>query len=199
VAAKVLEQVAVHSRYLDTALAQSLATLPDKQKSDAALIQEMAYGVLRWFHQLDAIASVFIVKPLKEKDRDIQLLLLVGLYQLRHMRVARHAAVTETVEAATALKKIWAKNFLNACLRSYLREEARSGGRRRQSLGPLQPSGLAHRGNPPRLAGQLGGHTVRQQRAPADDAAGQPAPADSRSISRAPRASRHRGQGYAVD
>ncbi|HSD95856.1 MAG TPA: 16S rRNA (cytosine(967)-C(5))-methyltransferase RsmB [Sulfuricaulis sp.] len=125
-AAKVLEQVAVHSRFLDTALAQSLATLPDNQKSDAALIQEMAYGVLRWFHQLDAIASVFIVKPLKEKDRDIQLLLLVGLYQLRHMRVARHAAVTETVEAATALKKIWAKNFLNACLRSYLRDAARA-------------------------------------------------------------------------
>jgi 16S rRNA (cytosine967-C5)-methyltransferase len=126
VAAKVLEQVAVHSRYLDTALAQSLATLPDKQKSDAALIQEMAYGVLRWFHQLDAIASVFIDRPLKEKDRDIHLLFLIGLYQLRHMRVARHAAVTETVEAATALKKIWAKNFLNACLRSYLREEGRA-------------------------------------------------------------------------
>ncbi|MGA9032753.1 MAG: 16S rRNA (cytosine(967)-C(5))-methyltransferase RsmB, partial [Sulfuricaulis sp.] len=126
VAAKVLEQVVVHSRYLDTALAQSLATLPDKQKSDAALIQEMAYGVLRWFHQLDAIASVFIDRPLHEKDRDIHMLFMVGLYQLRHMRVARHAAVTETVEAATALKKIWAKNFLNACLRSYLREEARA-------------------------------------------------------------------------
>ena len=125
-AAKVLEQVVVHSRYLDTALAQSLATLPDNQKNDAALIQEMAYGVLRWFHQLDAIATVFIDKPLKEKDRDIHLLLLVGLYQLRHMRVARHAAVKETVEAAAALKKIWAKNFLNACLRSYLREETRA-------------------------------------------------------------------------
>ena len=125
-AAKVLEEVVVHSRYLDTALAQSLATLPDNQKNDAALIQEIAYGVLRWFHQLEAVAAVFLDKPLKEKDRDIYLLLLVGLYQLRHLRVARHAAVKETVEAAAALKKIWAKNFLNACLRSYLREEARA-------------------------------------------------------------------------
>jgi 16S rRNA (cytosine967-C5)-methyltransferase len=33
--------------------------------------------------------------------------------------------VTETVDAATALKKPWAKNLLNACLRSYLRETAR--------------------------------------------------------------------------
>src|SRR3990172_8277480 len=126
VAAKVLEEVVVHSRYLDTALAQSLATLPDNQKNDAALIQEMAYGVLRWFHQLEAVAALFLDKPLKAKDSDIHMLLLIGLYQLRHMRVARDAAVKETVEAAAALKKIWAKNFLNACLRSYLREEARA-------------------------------------------------------------------------
>src|SRR3990167_4550589 len=91
VAAKILEQVVVHSRYLDTALAQSLATLPDNQKNDAALIQAMAYGVLRWFHQPQTIASVFIDKPLKEKDRDIQLLLRVGLYRLRSLRVPRHA------------------------------------------------------------------------------------------------------------
>jgi 16S rRNA (cytosine967-C5)-methyltransferase len=42
------------------------------------------------------------------------------------MRVARHAAVQETVEAAAALKKPWAKNLLNACLRASLREEARA-------------------------------------------------------------------------
>jgi 16S rRNA (cytosine967-C5)-methyltransferase len=126
VAAKVLEEVVVHSRYLDTALAQCLATLPDKQKNDAPLIQELTYGVLRWFDQLDTVAAVFLDKPLKAKDRDIHLLLLIGLYQLRHLRVARHAAVKETVEAAAALKKIWAKNFLNACLRSYLREETRA-------------------------------------------------------------------------
>jgi len=126
VAAKVLEEVVVHSRYLDTALAQCLVTLPDKQKNDAPLIQELAYGVLRWFDQLDTVAALFLDKPLKAKDRDIHLLLLIGLYQLRHLRVARHAAVKETVEAAAALKKIWAKNFLNACLRSYLREETRA-------------------------------------------------------------------------
>ncbi len=67
VAAKVLEQVVVHSRYLDTALAQSLATLPDKQKSDAALIQEMAYGVLRWFHQLDALPRSSSINPSRKK------------------------------------------------------------------------------------------------------------------------------------
>jgi len=125
-AARIVDEVIGHARYLDTALAQTLAALPPAQARDAALIQEMAYGVLRWFHELETVAALFLTKPLKEKDRDIHALLLTGLYQLRHMRVARHAAVTETVEAATALKKPWAKNLLNACLRSYLREETRA-------------------------------------------------------------------------
>jgi 16S rRNA (cytosine967-C5)-methyltransferase len=125
-AARVVEQVVVRARYLDAALAETLTGLTRAQARDAALIQEMTYGVLRWFHQLQVVAALFLAKPLKEKDQDLHALLLIGLYQLRHMRVPRHAAVKETVEAAVALKKPWAKNLLNACLRSYLREESRA-------------------------------------------------------------------------
>lgn len=124
-AARVVEQVVVHARYLDTALTETLAALPRAQARDAALVQEMSYGTLRWFDQLAAIAALFLDKPLKTRDQDVYALLLVGLYQLQFMRVARHAAVRETVEAAAALKKPWAKNLLNACLRAALREETR--------------------------------------------------------------------------
>ena len=124
-AARAVEQVVVHARYLDTALGESLAALPPGQARETALIQEMSYGTLRWFHQLAAIAALFLDKPLKAKDQDVYALLLVGLYQLIHLRVAKHAAVKETVEAAVALGKPWAKNLLNACLRGALREEAR--------------------------------------------------------------------------
>ncbi len=41
------------------------------------------------------------------------------------MRVPDHAVVQETVEAAVALKKLWAKDLLNACLRAYLRDTTR--------------------------------------------------------------------------
>ncbi len=121
-AAQVVEEVLVRSRYLDAALTKAVGAAAPR---DAALIQEMSYGTLRWFHRLAAIAALFLDKPLKAKDQDVYALLLVGLYQLQFMRVAPHAAVTETVEAATALKKPWAKNLLNACLRGALREEAR--------------------------------------------------------------------------
>ena len=125
-AAQVVDEVVVRARYLDAALTETLAALPRAQARDAALVQEMSYGTLRWFDQLAAIAALFLDKPLKTKDQDVYALLLVGLYQLRYMRVARHAAVKETVEATAALKKPWAKNLLNACLRASLREEARA-------------------------------------------------------------------------
>jgi len=120
IAAHVLEQVIVHGRYLDTAL----DTVRTEAASDAALVQELTYGTLRWFHQLAGIAAVLLTRPLKPKDQDVHALLLAGLYQLRALRVATHAAVDETVAATAALGKPWAKGLINACLREYLRRNA---------------------------------------------------------------------------
>jgi len=118
---QVLCEVIERRRYLDTALDEKLG----HTGTDAALVQEMTYGTLRWYHQLDAIADELLDKPLKDKDRDVHVLLLLGLYQLRFMRVAAHAAVDETVDAVTTLGKPWAKGLINACLRSYLRDPTR--------------------------------------------------------------------------
>jgi 16S rRNA (cytosine967-C5)-methyltransferase len=120
----VLHEVVGRRRYLDRALDEALAA-----RDDAALIQEMAYGTLRWYHQLDAIVAQLLQKPLKQKDDDLHLSLLLGLYQLRYMRVAPHAAVDQTVEAVTALGKPWAKGLINACLRAYLRDQEQGGAR----------------------------------------------------------------------
>ncbi len=119
-AARVLEQVLVHGRYLDSAL----ETLRAESLPEGQLIQELAYGTLRWLHQLAGVAALLLSRPLKPKDQDVYALLLLGLYQLRCMRVATHAAVDETVAAAAALGKPWARGLLNACLREYLRRAA---------------------------------------------------------------------------
>lgn len=104
-----------------TAALEPLGTSEHAGRGDAALIQEMVYGSLRWALQLEAQLRAFLKKPLKKKDGDIHALLLVGLYQLTYMHVATHAAVTETVAAAAALDKPWAKDLINAVLRSFLR------------------------------------------------------------------------------
>ena len=111
-------------RSLDAALTEIFSTLDATLSSERALIQEMVYGTLRWHFQLAPLVHGFLKQPFKEKDGDVDALLRVGFYQLLHMRVAPHAAVKETVEAATLLKKDWAKGLTNAVLRRVLREEA---------------------------------------------------------------------------
>lgn len=117
VAAKVLARVLQDGQSLTVALDNAFPTI-DSAK-DRAFIQALCYGVCRQYHRLDFILSQLLDKPLK--DTDVKALALVGLYQLKFMRVKPHAAVSETVLAAR--KKPWAKSLINAVLRTYLREQ----------------------------------------------------------------------------
>ncbi|MDE0930928.1 MAG: 16S rRNA (cytosine(967)-C(5))-methyltransferase RsmB [Halioglobus sp.] len=96
--------------------------LDDVSERDRALLQQLSYGTLRQSPRLQAILTQLLDKPLRDKDRDVQGLLLCGLYQLDSTRVPDHAAVAATVDATRALKKHWAKGMTNAVLRRYLRE-----------------------------------------------------------------------------
>jgi len=117
IAAWVLSRVLQDGQSLTTALESALQ--PVESGKDKAFIQALCYGVCRTYHRLDFILSELLDKPLK--DQDVKALALVGLYQLKYMRVKPHAAVSETVLAAR--KKPWAKALINALLRSYLREQ----------------------------------------------------------------------------
>ena len=47
--------------------------------ADAPLIRELCYGSLRWYPKLNQILAQLLQKPLKQKDADIQALLIIGL------------------------------------------------------------------------------------------------------------------------
>lgn len=119
-AARIIQQV-VAGRSLSDLLAPQLEAVTPPNR---ALVQELCYGVCRWFPRLDAILARLLERPLKAKDGDVHALLLLGLYQLLNMRVAPHAAVAETVEAAKRLKKTWAAGLINGVLRRFQREQA---------------------------------------------------------------------------
>lgn len=91
---------------------------------DQGLVKELCYGVCRHYLYLREIARALMQKPLKNKDGDIELLILIGLYQLEFLRIPDHAAIHETVTACIALKKSWAKGLINAVLRNFLRQRA---------------------------------------------------------------------------
>ncbi|GAB5452972.1 MAG: 16S rRNA (cytosine(967)-C(5))-methyltransferase RsmB [Halioglobus sp.] len=100
------------------------AQLPKVAARDRGLLQQLCYGTLRQAPRLQAFLTQLLNKPLRDKDSDVQGLLLVGLYQLGMTRVPDHAAVDSCVRAAAALKKPWARGLTNAVLRRYLRESA---------------------------------------------------------------------------
>src|SRR5690606_13763607 len=104
-------------------LGSSLPPLLDKVDArDRALTQDLAFGTARWQPRLALLAEKLLQKPFKAADKDVEALLLVGLYQLFHTRIPPHAALGETVGCVDKLKKPWAKALLNAVLRRAQRE-----------------------------------------------------------------------------
>ncbi len=117
-AAQILAHAISDGQSLTTALDAHLPKIHNPQ--DKAFVQAVCYGVVRHYFALDCTLKQLVNKPLKQKDGDIKALLLIGLYQLQHMRVKPHAAVSETVAATK--HKPWSKSLVNAVLRSYLRD-----------------------------------------------------------------------------
>ncbi|MHB1949085.1 MAG: 16S rRNA (cytosine(967)-C(5))-methyltransferase RsmB [Gammaproteobacteria bacterium] len=118
-AAHIIYEVVIHGRSLADVLSEESSEFKDPR--DRALLQAICYGVCRWYFRLDAILKQLLEKPLKERDLDIHMLLMVGLYQLIDMRIPDYAAVTETVAATKDFKKPWAKALVNGVLRQYQR------------------------------------------------------------------------------
>jgi len=117
-AARVLGQVLGEGRSLATALPSGLERAALKEHG---LLQELCYGVCRWHPQLQALLHPLLTRPLDPREHTIRALLLIGIYQLWHLRIPEHAAVAETVTAARQIKKPWAAGLTNAVLRTALR------------------------------------------------------------------------------
>jgi len=118
VATKILTQVIAQRRSLSDCLI--LSNLKDSR--ERALAQALCYGVLRWQPRLQAILQALLRKPFKDKDYDIQALLLIGLYQHLYLRIPPHAATAATVNITRTLKKPWATGLVNGVLRNFQRQ-----------------------------------------------------------------------------
>lgn len=120
IALKICLSVVEHGRSLSQALGEGLVQFSDKR--DRAFTQNLVIGTLRWQERLEAIRAHLLKKPMKDKDEDVNQLILVGLYQILYLDTPEHAAVSETVSVTKSLKKPWAKALLNGVLRTFLRE-----------------------------------------------------------------------------
>lgn len=108
------------NRALDTAIEEAGRL----DARDVALATELAYGTLRRQVELDHALKHFSRQPLDELDHETRALLRMGAYQLIHLRVPDRAAVHATVELAKEFNKGRAVKYINAVLRSLVRDRA---------------------------------------------------------------------------
>jgi len=120
VAAQTIEKVVEQGQSLSNVLPAAQKMVGEK---DAALLQELCYGVLRTLPQLEWIISKLMSRPMTGKQRTIHYLIMVGLYQLMYTRIPAHAALAETVEGAIALKRQQLKGLINGVLRQFQRQQ----------------------------------------------------------------------------
>ena len=118
-AARALYAVRTDGRAL-TAVLSTVSGLEDPR--DEALVQEISYGALRRLSRLEAFCELLLRQPFNAADRDVEALVLIGLYQLDAMRIPPHAVVSSTVDATRALGKPRTAGLVNAVLRRFLRE-----------------------------------------------------------------------------
>lgn len=117
-AAQAVSQV-LSGRNLTVAL-DGIFSEPSLTPQQRAATQDLSYGTLRYYGQLQALLAQLLEKPLK--DETLHSLLLVALYQLHYDTAASHTVVNEAVKAASQGKKPWVKGLVNAVLRNFLRQ-----------------------------------------------------------------------------
>jgi 16S rRNA (cytosine967-C5)-methyltransferase len=118
-ASQIIQQVLVDGRNLNQALDESLGRKAVWTPAQRAALQDLSYGTLRFYGQLDALLGALLHKPLS--DRRIYYVLLVALYQLQYSKAAQHAVVDHAVRSAQLLN-VKISGLVNAILRNFLRK-----------------------------------------------------------------------------
>lgn len=104
---------------LDNALSKSELDTRDKR-----LCAALCYGVLERQLTLDYIIRKYSKKPPEKLDSAVLQILRTGLYQLLYMeQIPDTAAVSESVKLAKKFRKTSASGFVNAVLRSFIRDD----------------------------------------------------------------------------
>lgn len=119
-ALKILHGVMVKGESLNTLLTPMLEHL---SAQDRAFAQMLVYGVLRQRWQIEAILLQLLSKPLKAKDSDIKLLLMLAAFQLLYSRVPDYASVDAAVKQVKKTGKRWAQGLVNGVLRNIARQK----------------------------------------------------------------------------
>jgi len=119
-ASKVVQQVLANGRNLNQVLDEALHGKSTWIPAQRAALQDLCYGTLRFYGQLQAVLDMLLHKPLQ--DERVRFLLLVALYQLQYGKSAQYAVVDHAVRAAQSFNPR-VSGLVNAILRNFLRNQ----------------------------------------------------------------------------
>lgn len=115
----VISQV-LGGRNLNQVLSEVMKNLPEQTPQQRGALQDLSYGSLRFYGQLNCIIDALLNKPLQ--DVRIRYLLLIALYQLQYSKAAQHAVVDFAVSSVRNINPA-ASGLVNAILRNFLRNK----------------------------------------------------------------------------
>jgi len=125
-ATKILYNVFKNEAYSNVELAQFLRQ-EKFSDLDRKFFTQLVYGTIKAGASLDWKISKYLKRPLAKVDDKVLAVLRVGMYQIFFLdRVPNSAAVNESVELAKNFCGIGESKFVNAVLRSAIREPRKS-------------------------------------------------------------------------
>jgi 16S rRNA (cytosine967-C5)-methyltransferase len=110
--------------HLDRLLTDSFKRYRHLTSLDRAFLTELTYGVIRWREKLDWAIRHFSKIPFEKIELETLNILRLGLYQILFLsRTPASAAVNESVELAKGIRGKGGAGFVNAILRSTIRQK----------------------------------------------------------------------------
>ena len=110
--------------YPDRLLTDSFKRYRHLTSLDRAFLTELTYGVIRWRGRLDWAIQHFSKIPFEKIESGTLNILRLGLYQILFLsRTPASAAVNESVELAKRIRGQGGAGFVNAVLRSTIRQK----------------------------------------------------------------------------
>ncbi len=119
---EILLEVEESDRPLDLLLTEAFKRYRHLTPLDRSFLTELTYGVLRWRQKCDWLIKRFSNVPFHHLDSRILNILRLGFYQILFLsKIPVSAAVNESVNLAKRIRGAKGAGFVNAILRSFLR------------------------------------------------------------------------------
>ncbi len=120
----ILNRVEETDLHPDRLLTDSFKRYRHLTSLDRSFLTELTYGVIRWRGKLDWVIRQFSKIPFEKIELETLNILRLGLYQILFLsRTPSSAAVNESVELAKHIRGKGGAGFVNALLRSAIRQK----------------------------------------------------------------------------